>query len=61
MTDEKIQAIKAVLRKRRNIVANIIVNAKEGTDVSYYIGKMDGYDQAYDLLTSCLESIKVEL
>lgn len=54
---DKIELIKLVLNKRREILDKVLKNGKN----PYYEGKKDGYQQAIDLLNEDIESIKIEL
>ena len=54
---EKIELIKSVLNKRKEILDRIV---NKGPN-PYYEGKRDGYQQAIDLLNETIESIRVEL
>lgn len=60
----KEEAIREVLYKRAEICreARKASLAKRNNETAaYYEGKIDGYMQAYDLLSDSLESIKIEL
>lgn len=57
--EERVELAKALLERRAKIVEKCIKARNE--DVEYYKGKLDGYQQALDLLNSTDESIKVEL
>lgn len=60
----KEEAIREVLYKRAEICreARKAYLAKMDTDsVAYFEGKIDGYMQAYSLLSESLDSIKIEL
>ena len=61
MQQDKESAIKAVIRKRVEILDELIENANTEVDKAYYKGKRDGLDQAYDLLLSSTASIRIEL
>lgn len=57
-----IAIVTAVLRQRRAIVVDkIIPNAKSEEARQYYLGKIDGYSQAIELLNSSPEGAAVEL
>ena len=49
----------AILQCRAKIVEKAILARSE--DAEYYKGKLDGYQQAIDLITGSDESMKVEL
>ena len=58
----KIEIVTAVLRQRREIVADkIIPNTKDEETKQYYLGKIEGYSQAIELLNSSREGAAVEL
>lgn len=58
----KIEIVTAVLRQRREIVADkIIPNTKDEETKQYYLGKIEGYSQAIELLNSSPEGAAVEL
>lgn len=58
----KIEIVTEVLRQRREIVVNkIIPNTKDEETKQYYLGKIEGYSQAIELLNSSLEGAAVEL
>ena len=60
--NEKIEAAIAVLNKRADAVIDILYSRpKKYVFREYYEGKLEGYNQAIDLLKSSLESISVEL
>ena len=57
-----IAIVTAVLRQRRAIVVyKIIPNTKSEKARQYYLGKVDGYSQAIELLNSSPEGAAVEL
>lgn len=59
---EKEIAIRNVLLKRMTVITdNIFPNVKDEKMLEYLTGKIEGYQQAYNLLGESLESIKVEL
>ena len=59
---EKEIAIRNVIVRRLEIVREkILPNVKEKTLAEYYAGKIDGLEQAYELLGESLECIKIEL
>lgn len=52
----------AVLRKRMKILENnVLPNTKNEELKQYYLGKIEGYRQAIDLLSGSLEGATVEL
>lgn len=55
--EQKIEAVKSVLRKRADILRRII--SKQGG--VFYEGKLEGYQQAIELLGESLASIRIEL
>lgn len=60
----KEEAIREVLYKRAEICreARKASLAKRNNETAaYYEGKIDGYMQAYDLLSESMDSIKIEL
>lgn len=58
----KIEEIRIVLECRAKIVENVIKSSPLGVaDLYYYKGKLEGYQQAIDLLNSSRPSIQVEL
>lgn len=63
MTKE--EAIIAVLEKRADVLRRVLEINKDKPDYSkyykYYEGKLDGFEQALDLLGETLESIMAEL
>ena len=60
----KEEAIREVLSRRAEICSKArqaaAIRHDTGT-AAYYEGKIDGYMQAYDLLSDSVESIKIEL
>ena len=59
---EKEIAIRNVLLKRMTVITdNILPNVKDEKMLEYLTGKIEGYQQAYNLFGESLESIKVEL
>lgn len=62
--DKHTEAAIAVLEKRAGCCRDLInwhVEKMTYYDVSFYAGKIEGYEQAIDLLKSSTESIKIEL
>lgn len=54
--------VAAVLRKRMGILENnVLPNTKDEELKQYYLGKIEGYRQAIDLLSGSLEGATVEL
>ncbi len=54
--------VAAVLRKRMEILENnVLPNTKDEELKQYYLGKIEGYRQAIDLLSGSLEGAMVEL
>lgn len=52
----------AVLQKRMKILENnVLPNTKDEELKQYYLGKIEGYRQAIDLLIGSLEGAMVEL
>lgn len=59
---EKIEAVKKVLRRRRQCLLTAYERTQKGSSLeSWYAGKMDGYQQAIDLLGESMKSIIIEL
>lgn len=58
---DKNELIIAVLKCRAAIVERVINGGSAGKDEDYYQGKLEGYQQAIDLLNSSEESIGIEL
>ena len=59
---EKEIAMRQVIANRIDIIRNrVLPNVKEKTMAEYYAGKIDGLEQAYELLGESVESIKIEL
>lgn len=58
----KIEIVIAVLQQRLEIVEDkIMPNTKDEETKQYYLGKLDGYSQAIELLNSSPESAAIEL
>lgn len=57
----KEETIKAVLKKRAGIVLKVIQHCTDEKSKSFYEGKLDGYNQAIDLIGDSIESIAIEL
>ena len=58
----KIDAIKAVLEKRAEVLRNLLGRTNlSPIERAHWQGKKDGYEQAIDLLGESLESITIEL
>ncbi len=58
----KIEEIRVALECRAKIVETVLLSGPlTDADRSYYKGKLEGYNQAIDLLNSTRESIQVEL
>lgn len=60
----KEEAIRKVLLKRAEICRKARKNSLEKRNyetASYYEGKIDGYMQAYELISDNIESIEIEL
>ena len=54
--------VAAVLRKRMGVLENnVLPNTKNEELRQYYLGKIEGYRQAIDLLSGSLEGATVEL
>lgn len=58
---EKEKYIRAVLDCRATICRKCGENAQSEKDKEYYLGKIEGYMQAYSLIAEPLDSIKIEL
>ncbi len=59
---EKELAIRNVILKRADIITNnILPNVKEPELANYYVGKIGGLLEVFDLIGESLESIKIEL
>lgn len=58
--EKKIESIRAVLKKRGDVLCEVL-KRNPNLDDRYYKGKLDGYNQALDLLGESLESISIEL
>lgn len=59
---EKEIAVRNVLLNRMTVITDIILlNVKDEKMLEYLTGKIEGYQQAYELLGESLESIKIEL
>ena len=59
--DIKIKYIEDVLRQRLSCVREVMKVCNDTVSIAYYEGKADGYEQAIDLLSATIESIRVEL
>lgn len=57
MTKE--EAIKAVLQRRADILERVLKT--DNPNAIFFRGKLEGYNQAIDLLGESVDSIKVEL
>ena len=58
----KIDAIKAVLEKRADVLREVLKRTNlSPIERAHYQGKKVGYEQAIDLLGESLESITIEL
>ena len=51
----------AALTEKEIITDKILPNVKDEKMLEYLTGKIEGYQQAYELLGESLESIKIEL
>lgn len=59
---EKEIAVRNVLLNRMTVITDkILPNVKDEKMLKYLTGKIDGYQQAYELLGESLECIKIEL
>lgn len=59
---EKIDAIKAELEKRADVLRNLLGRTNlSQIERAHWQGQKDGYEQAIDLLGEPLESITIEL
>lgn len=59
---EKEIAVRNVLLNRMTVITDkILPNVKAEKMLEYLTGKIEGYQQAYELLGESLESIKTEL
>ena len=61
LTEKEIAIRNVIVRRLEIIREKILPNVKEKTLAEYYAGKIDGLEQAYELLGESLESIKIEL
>ena len=61
LTEKEIAIRNVIVRRCEIIREKILPNVKEKKLAEYYAGKIDGLEQAYELLGESLESIKVEL
>ena len=61
LTEKEIAIRNVILRRLEIIREKILPNVKEKTLAEYYAGKIDGLEQAYELLGESVESIKIEL
>lgn len=58
----KEDSIKRVLEVRAGVLKRVLKNQElPSDDKNYFEGKLEGYNQAIDLLNEPLESIEVEL
>lgn len=58
----KEDSIKRVLEVRAGVLKRVLKNSElPSDDKNYFEGKLEGYNQAIDLLNEPLESIEVEL
>ena len=55
----KIELVKAVLQCRADILGRVIKT--DNPNAIFFRGKLEGYNQAIDLLGESVDSIKVEL
>lgn len=59
---EKEIAIRQVLTKRCDIIrTRVLPNVETDEERNYYAGKICGYEQAFDLISASIDSIKIEL
>ena len=59
---EKEIAVRNVLLNRMTVITDkILSNVKDEKMLEYLTGKIEGYQQAYELLGESLECIKIEL
>lgn len=61
LTEKEIAIRNVIVRRIEIIREKILPNVKEKTLAEYYAGKIDGLEQAYELLGESLENIKIEL
>lgn len=61
LTEKEIAIRNVIVRRLEILTKHILPNIKEKTMAEYYVGKIDGLKQAYELLGESLESIKIEL
>ncbi len=61
LTEKEIAIRNVIVRRLEIIREKILPNVKEKTLAEYYAGKIDGLEQAYELLGESVESIKIEL
>lgn len=58
----KENSVKRVLEVRAGVLKRVLKNSElSSDDKNYFEGKLEGYNQAIDLLNEPLESIEVEL
>lgn len=55
----KIELVKAVLQCRADILERVLKT--DNPNALFFRGKLEGYNQAIDLLTDSVECIKVEM
>lgn len=61
LTEKEISVRNVLLNRMTVITDKILPNVKDEKMLKYLTGKIEGYQQAYELLGESLESIKIEL
>ena len=63
MDQSKLEYVKAILECRANVLRSVLIPASNISekDKEYYKGKLEGYEQAVDLLKSNPEGLRIEL
>jgi len=61
LTEKEISVRNVLLNRMTVITDKILPNVKDEKMLGYLTGKIEGYQQAYELLGESLESIKIEL
>lgn len=61
LTEKEISVRNVLLNRMTVITDKILPNVKDAKMLEYLTGKIEGYQQAYDLLGESLECIKIEL
>ena len=61
LTEKEISVRNVLLNRMTVITDKILPNVKDEKMLEYLTGKIEGYQQAYELLGESLENIKIEL